>query len=341
MQREPVAHPEQRVHVPAEAQDPRLLGDLLVHRGVAVDGHHLKVGVDAGPAQLRPRALPEVLQQGRELLGTVQPDVLVADEVAERGDRLDVIADVGRCAVGARVAIVDDRERRAVPGRRRGGRRVAVGLHPRPHPLDLAGTVAPRARIVVHVALEHGEHVAGERLVAVAEHRREDVEPRLRGERRGVLGDERADLVQRVPRVDLQAGADVLDRRVPEPQVTRRAAQLVERELEVALLVGDDPAHEVAEVGGARPLHEPLGDRHRRVRLVGGQQRAHLGDDRVVDRAADLQAAQQRLARRRHRRRGSGAAATRDRLRLGLRPQPPRQEVQVPAGQASHGGGHG
>ena len=46
-----------------------------------------EVGVDAGPLQLRPRALPEVVEQLRELFGPVQADVLVADEVAERGDR--------------------------------------------------------------------------------------------------------------------------------------------------------------------------------------------------------------------------------------------------------------
>jgi hypothetical protein len=336
-----VAHLEQRVHVPAEAQDPRLLGDLLVHRRVAVNGHHLQVGVDLGRAQLRPRALAEVVEQLRELLGAVQADVLVADEVAERRDRLDVVADVGRGAVGAGVAVVDDGERGAVLGRRRRGGGVAVGLDPRAHPLDLADAVAPRARILAHVALEHGEHLARELLVAVAEHRREDVEPRLGADRVGVLGDEPTDLFQGAPRVDVQAGAHVLDRRVPQPEIARRAAQLVERELEVALLVGDDPAHEVAELGGLLTLQEAFGDGGGRIRLVGGEQRPDLGDDRVVDPAADLEAAQQRLARRGCRW-GSGLAPARlRRLRCGLRPQPPRYEVQVAAGQSTRGRRHG
>ena len=271
MQREAVAHPEQRVHVPAEAQDPRALGDLLVHRRVAVDGHHLEVGVDAGPPQLRPRALAggrragATSSSGRRAGGrsrwrTRWPSAAIA---------LDVVADVGRRAVGARVAVVDDRERRAVLRRRRRGGGVAVGLHPRAHPLDLTVAVTPRGRVLVDVALEHGEHLAGEVLVAVAEHRREDVEPRLGADRLGVLGDERADLVQRGLRVHLQPAADVLDRRVPEPEVARRAAQLDDGELEVVLLVGDDPADEVAEVGGLGASQQPLGDRDGRIGLVG------------------------------------------------------------------------
>jgi hypothetical protein len=78
-----------------------------------VDGHDLEVGVDVGAPQLGARALAEVSEQAGDRFGAVQADVLVAHQVAERGDRLDVVADVGGGAVGARVAVVDDRERAA------------------------------------------------------------------------------------------------------------------------------------------------------------------------------------------------------------------------------------
>ena len=131
MQREAVAHREQRVHVPAEAQRPGVLGDRLVHRGVAVHGHDLEVGVDLVAPALRPRALAEPVEQVDERRRAVQPDAAVADEMAERGDALDVVADVRRRAVGAGVAVVDHRERAPPAFRRRGGRRVRVGRDPR------------------------------------------------------------------------------------------------------------------------------------------------------------------------------------------------------------------
>ena len=110
VQREAVADAEQRVHVPAEAQRPRVLGDRLVHRGVAVDGDDVELALDVVEPALGPRASAQALEQGGELVAGVQADALVADQVAERGDALDVVADVRRGAVGARVAVVDHRE---------------------------------------------------------------------------------------------------------------------------------------------------------------------------------------------------------------------------------------
>ena len=162
VQREAVADAEQRVHVPAEAQRPRVLGDRLVHRGVAVDGDDVQLGLDVVQAALGPRALAQALEQAGELVAAVQPDALVADEVAERGDALDVVAEVGRGAVGARVAVVDDRERAspgggarsASPGRRRStaassracGRPRPTGSRPRARGGRSARRSAARAR---------------------------------------------------------------------------------------------------------------------------------------------------------------------------------------------------
>ena len=336
--REAVAHAEQRVHVPAEAQDPRVLGDRLVHRRVAVDGHDLEVGVDVRAPQLGAGAVFEVVQQADELAGPVQANVLVADQVPERGDRLDVVADVRRRAVGARVAVVDDRERAAAAGGWRGRRGLAVGGDPRAHPLHLALAVAPRPRVLAHVALEHGEHVAGHVLRPDAEHGGEDLEPRPGARLAGILGDQRADLGERPVRVDGEAGADVLGRGVGEPEPARYAPELGERQLGVPLPVGHDPAREVAERGRLLAALQALGDAPRGVVLPGGDERADLGDDRVVQRAAPLEPAQQRLAR--------GGAGRRRRVRLppllprlrpgrGLGPQPAGQEADVAQGEAA------
>ncbi len=117
VQGEAVAHPEHLVHEPAEAERPGALGDLLVHRGVAVDRQHVHVGVDAVPAERRPGALGEPVQQGDQVVVPVEAHRLVTHEVAERGDALHVVADVGRAPGHARVAVVHDGEDRAVAAR--------------------------------------------------------------------------------------------------------------------------------------------------------------------------------------------------------------------------------
>jgi hypothetical protein len=67
------------------------------------------------------------------------------------------------------------------------------------------------------VAVEDGEHVAGDVLRAVAEDGGENLVPALGADARRVLGDQRADLAQRLLRVRGEAGADVLGRCVPRP----------------------------------------------------------------------------------------------------------------------------
>ena len=75
-----------------------------VHRRVAVHGDDLEVGVDAVAAQLGTGPLAEPREQRDQLRVAVQPHAAVPDQVAERGDALDVVADVRRRALGARDA---------------------------------------------------------------------------------------------------------------------------------------------------------------------------------------------------------------------------------------------
>ena len=269
VQREPVAHPEQRVHEPAEAQRPRVLGDRLVHRRVAVDGDDLEVGFDVAQPPLGPRALAQPFEQGDEILAPVQAHALVADEVAERGDALDMVADVGRGAAGGRMAVVHDRERAAAAGGRGRGRRVAVGGDPRPHPLDVRLGALPRVRVLARVALEDLEQPPRKVVGAVAEDGPEHVEPGLRPHVGRVVGRQGAELREHLVGRDGQAGADVLGRREPRPRLARDGAQLVPGQLQVALAVGHDPARQAAQHLGLGLRSQRLRDRARGVGLVG------------------------------------------------------------------------
>ena len=130
VQREAMAHREERVHVPAQAQDPRPFRDRLVHRRVAVDRHHLEVSFEIVARELRSCAVSERREQIDQLALAVEAHAAVAYDMRERGDALDVIADVGRCAGRTRMPVVHDREHRALARRGRGGRRVGVGCDP-------------------------------------------------------------------------------------------------------------------------------------------------------------------------------------------------------------------
>ena len=190
--------------------------------------------LDVRAPQLRPRALAQVAEQGDELVRPVQADVLVADQVPERRDRLDVVADVRRRAVGAGVPVVDDRERAAARRGRGRGRGAGVGGDPRAHPLELALAVAPRLRVLAHVALEHREHLAGEVLVAVAEHRRRGSGTRSwRAPRADPPRRARGSRASAALGVDRQAGAHVLGGGVGEPGLARDLAQLLQRQRRV------------------------------------------------------------------------------------------------------------
>ena len=79
-------------------------------------------------------------------------------------------------------------------------------------------------RVRAHVAIEDGEHLARQLLVAVAEDRREDLVPALGPDAPRVLGDQGADLLERVAGIGGEPGADVLPRRARRPTARARGA---------------------------------------------------------------------------------------------------------------------
>ncbi len=97
--------------------------------------------------------------------------------------------------------------------------RVRVGGDPARHRVALA----PERRVRAHVAIEDGEHLARQLLVAVAEDRREDLVPALGPDAPRVLGDQGADLLERVAGIGGEPGADVLPRRRGGPLLARAA----------------------------------------------------------------------------------------------------------------------
>ena len=262
-----------------------------------MDGDDVQLGLDVVQAALRPRALAQSLEQAGELVAPVQPDALVADQVAERGDALDVVAEVGRGAVGTRVAVVDDRER-ASPGGGGGGR-VRVGGDPRPHPVALAVGLVPRVLVLARVAVEALVDLPRELALAVAEDRREHVVPGLRPHLGRVVGYERAELGQHLGGRHGQARAHVLGDREARPGLARHGAQQVPGQLGVALAVRHDPARQPAQRLGLGMLAQPQRERAGAVVLAVREQCSHLRDQRVVEGAAALERAQQRLAGRR------------------------------------------
>jgi hypothetical protein len=176
--------------------------------------------ITVGAPALGPGAGAELLEQVDQVLAPVQAHALVADEVAERGDALDVVADVGRRLRRGRMAVVHDRERAPPAGRRRRGRRVGRGRDPGPEPVAMRRGRRPRRGVVAHVAVERRERAAGGPLGAEAPDGGDDLIPAAHPDAVRVLGDERLDLAQRVVGREGQPGADVRGGREPRPGFT-------------------------------------------------------------------------------------------------------------------------
>ncbi len=304
VQREAVAHAEQGVHEPPEAEHPGVLRDRLVLRRVAVDGADLEVDVEVVALALRAHALAEPPQQVDEVVRAVQADTPVADEMPHRRDALDVVADVRRPAPAARMGVVEDPERPPSPGRRRRGGRVGIGGDPGRHPVAVQFGVAPRPLVFPDVAVEDREQLARERALAEAVDGGEDVEPGPGARLRRVVGRQRAQLPQRRLAVHGEPGAGVLGGREAEPQLARDGAELLAGALGEAAPERDDAADQVAERGGVLVPAQRLGERLGARVLLGPDQRARLGDDRVVEAPAALERPHEPACRRLRRRRG-------------------------------------
>ena len=72
VERKSVAHAEQRVHVPAERQRPRVLGNLVVHAGIAVDRHHLHSGCETVARDLGANPAAQLGDEVHEILRTLE-----------------------------------------------------------------------------------------------------------------------------------------------------------------------------------------------------------------------------------------------------------------------------
>ena len=246
----------------------------------------------------------------------------MADEVPERGDRLDVVADVRRRLARRRVAVVHDREHRPVAGgRARRGRRVGRRGDPWPEPVPVHLGLRPTDPSLADVAVEDREHVAGQLLGPEAVDRAEDLEPAARAQLGRVLVDQAADLRERHLGRDREPGADVLAGGVRRPRATRQAAQVLPGQLGVAAPERGHAAGEVAERLGLGPPAERLRERLDGVVLLGGEQGTHLVDDGLLDAVPARERANERLAVRAGvdglRRRGRGRRAVGVRLACG------------------------
>ncbi|RCS63896.1 hypothetical protein CIK68_17880 [Brachybacterium alimentarium] len=84
MEREVVAiQPEERVHMPSELQKPGVRGEFLVRRRIPIDGHELNVSVDTLETELRTNSSLHRLDKVDHFLLTMEPKVLVADNVTQ------------------------------------------------------------------------------------------------------------------------------------------------------------------------------------------------------------------------------------------------------------------
>ena len=81
-------------------------------------------------AELRPGPVSERREQIDQLALAVEAHAVMAYDVRQRGDALDVIADVGRGAGCTRMPVVHDREHRALVRGGGSGGRVRVGVDP-------------------------------------------------------------------------------------------------------------------------------------------------------------------------------------------------------------------
>ena len=312
VQREPEPRREDRVHVPAEAEDPGVLRDRPVHGGVAVHGHDLDVGVDVVARALRPHPLAELAEHRGELLAPVQPDAAVADEVAERGDALHVVAEVGRRPVRARVAVVHDRDRAAPAGRRRRRRRARVGGDPVAQRVAVARGVRPGLGVAGDVLVEAGEDGARQLLLAGAEHRGQQLVPGARADPGRVLAHERAHRRLRLLRRLREPRAHPLRGRERGGGRRRHVRQLGVREREEAAVVGDDGRDDGAGLARRGARAQPGGQRAGLPAPAGLEVRAAARDP------------------------GGGSDGRRGRLRRRPAAQPPRDAPGEPA-HVSHG----
>ena len=303
----------QGVHVPAERQRPGALRDLVVRRGVAVNGQDLDRGRVSAAAELRTDSRAQMRQEVNELGRTLVVEILVPDEMTERGKGLHVVADVARGLRPARVVVVHDCEGH-VGTWLRCRRGVGRAVHPSLDPVAAYDHLLADLRLTGDRGIEDDEDLPGEVGLAGAVHQLEDVHPPPRVHLCRGCGHESPHLEQHGREVVVDARADVRRDGVLRPQVTRKVRELLPGQLGVAAVEGDDAEAQVPHLSGRRILAQVDSHGSRAGQVVSGDPCAHLGDQ------------------------GSGRRrALRDRARIAQAAHPPRKATYP----ARHGPHHG
>ena len=258
---------------------------------------HLHRGRETLAPSLGAHPAAQLGDQVHQVLGTLEAEVLVSDEVAERGERLDMVADVRRGPRPTRVLVVHDREGH-VGVRLRRGRGVGRAVDPPPDPVAAYGDLLVDVLLPSHGGIEGGEDLLREVHLARTEHRLEDVHPApdvhvVRGR-----GQKSLDIAQHGLEVLGDAGADVLGRSEPRPQLGWGGRELLPGQLDVAPVEADDAEAQVSHrLGRGVPAQSRRhGSRTRDVVLRDSA--AYFRDEPTGQRASLSQRGDERLGLR-------------------------------------------
>src|SRR5699024_11386899 len=88
--------PEDVVHVPAESDVPRVFGDVLIDVAVAVHLDQIELGFWSCVLPFVFDRLAKFREESGQPLVAGEAEGLIAEQVPDRGDRLDIVADVAR-----------------------------------------------------------------------------------------------------------------------------------------------------------------------------------------------------------------------------------------------------
>ena len=340
MVREVVPQVEQRVHVPAEGEHPRVGRDRRRAAEVAVDADQVNGAAHVAPPGVGPDPRLQPARQLREPVLAAEPYVGQPGEVREHAECLDVVTEVARRQDRIRRAVVDDRDRDRA---RRHGRSPI-----REPALDQLERVAtPIVQLERRPRPDRGDELPGAGSLVEREKA-----PGQGDERRGVMIVARvADLERPEPRARVRRGERRVDRfDRDEPPRHRRIEALDDRPgaRELAAAMEQDRVADRRGVGAARQSGEALGERPRRVEVEalgerrdrrdgGSFERLAAGDRLREPRVAANLRGRARRGIGRSGRRGRGARSGRRReLRAGdqppqLRPDPPPDAADCPA----------
>src|SRR5699024_7612978 len=100
--------PEDVVHVPAESDIPGVFGDILIDVAVAVYLDQVEFGFRSRVLSFLFDRLAKCREESGQPLVAGEAEVLVAEQVPDRGDRLNVVADIA--GTNARLIVAEHAE---------------------------------------------------------------------------------------------------------------------------------------------------------------------------------------------------------------------------------------